>query len=294
MCRHLPPRRGLTLIELMVVVFILGVLFALGVYFYPSYSAKQKMVTATDRITGMLLMAKQRAKRDGLVTGLRITTTGSVTELTYIQQPDTPSAGRASRLQPNGPPGSPTSNLLINASLNPSGVGPLIEPGDYIELNGGGRLHQVLAVLIPTAGNTPVVIDHSMATTETYTAQAGGENLSNYRVFAQARPLTGEQVVELPNAVVASTTLSVPAFDAAPNRLDVLFSPAGNVVVQTNTHGQVFIVVEDVDPANATVGAAPRFIVAVRLRTGAIGVYPYNEAGPDPYSFAKDGRSSGL
>jgi len=287
MNRHDANRRGFTLIELLVVMFILAVLFGLGAFFYPGLSARQKMVTATDRLSGMLLIAKQRAKRDGLVTGVRITTTGTTTELQYVQQPNTPSLGRVSGIAPNGPN---ISRLTITASVNPAGVGPLIEPEDYLELNGGGRLHRVLLVDVPSGGSTTsVLIDHPVTAIETYTA-GPTPNLSNYRVVAAARPLQGEEVVKLPELTIANTTESVPAFPTLTNRVDVLFSPAGNVVGQTNDQGQVFLVIEDVDPDNKT---PPKFIVSVRLRTGSIGVYPANPNG-DMYLFARDGRSSGL
>ncbi len=280
MYRHLPPRRGLTLIELLVVIFIVGVLFAMGVLFYPDYSAKQRMVSATDRITGMLLMAKQRAKRDGLVTGVRISTSGTTTELSYIQQPDTPSLGRVIAVG--------SGSITISANLTPAGGVPMLSVGDYLELNGGGMLYGVVG--IAPGAQTTVTVTPATATPQSYPS-GPDQNLSNYRIYAQPRLLSGEQVVTLPEGLVVNAGLSVPNLP----QFDILFSPAGNVVGQTNTQGQVFVVVEDTDTGSPLGSKVqPKFIVAVRLRTGLIGVYPFNDAGPDYYTFAKDGRSSGL
>jgi prepilin-type N-terminal cleavage/methylation domain-containing protein len=261
----------MTLIELLVVMVILGILFGLGVFFYPDFSSKQKMTTATDRITGALLMAKQRAKRDGRATGVRFANN----EMVFLQQPDTPSVGRVVTASNN--------NLTINADLVGGGVDPLIQPGDYIELNGGGRLHQVVAAA-SSPPNTVLTIDTNLATPETFIPPSN-KNLSNYRIFARPRVLTGEESIKLPDQVAVTPTVGT---------ADVVFSPAGSVILQTNNQGQVFLVVEDTQVIPGENAATrPKFIVAIRLRTGAIGVYPYNTTG-DPYSFTRDGRSSGL
>lgn len=267
---RMPLRRGMTLIELLVVMVILGVLFGLGVFFYPDFSSKQKMTTATDRITGALLMAKQRAKRDGRATGVRFANN----EMVFLQQPDTPSIGRV--IQASG------TSIVINADLVGGGVDPLIQAGDYIEINGGGRLHQVVTAT-SSPPNTIVTINVPFATAETY-SPGPNKNLSNYRIFARPRVLTGEESIKLPD--------QVGLFEPA-QPFDVVFSPAGNVILQSSPTGQVFIVVEDTQVVPGENAATrPKFIVSVRIRTGAIGVYPYDNA--DPYRYTRDGRSSGL
>lgn len=287
MCRHSPTRRAMTLIELLVVVFIMAVLFGLAAFSYPFLTARQKMTSATDRISQMLLIAKQRAKRDGLPTGVRI----SATELQYIQQPDTPAIGRVTRIQPGVLPG--TSVVTISDNLAPiSSVDPLVAVGDYLEIGGGGRLHQVVAPAPVGGVQTTVTIDLVSASIQNFTNNTTAANLSNYRIIPRPRLLGGEDAVKLPESTQVNPTLSRPTFTSLPNYVDILFSPAGNVVGQATNDGHVFLVVEDTDPVNNN---PPKFIVAIRLRTGLIGVYPYSEPpATDPYLFARDGRSSGL
>src|SRR4051794_22298825 len=88
-------RRGFTLIELLVAVGILLVIATLGAYFLPRMQANARVSSAADKIQGMLVIGKQRAKRDQLRTGVRILfNNGVATQLVYIQQPEDLAIGR--------------------------------------------------------------------------------------------------------------------------------------------------------------------------------------------------------
>jgi prepilin-type N-terminal cleavage/methylation domain-containing protein len=285
MCCHTPPRRGFTLIELLVVIFILAFLFGLLVYFYPSYSAKQKMVTASNYVTGLLIRAKQQAKRDNLPTGVRCLVTGtSSVELQLIQQPDPFPAGRVTQVTNNGT----TATVVISANLQPGGVDPLLAVGDYLDINGGGRLHQVLAVSPSTVTTVTVdVKDANTPATQSFSSTAGAG--SNYRIFAQPRPMAGEGTTLLP----ATTQINLSLSQIVPRGgfYDILFSPNGGVVNQAPTYGSVLLYIADTDPVSAATGGS--LIVATQLRSGAIGVFPAGPAAA-PYQFVTPGRSSGM
>src|SRR5205807_3440001 len=67
-----PGRAAFTLIELLVVMAIIVVLAVLGAVMLPSLFADYGQVRSVDQLTQWLLSARQRAKRDGLPTGLRL------------------------------------------------------------------------------------------------------------------------------------------------------------------------------------------------------------------------------
>jgi prepilin-type N-terminal cleavage/methylation domain-containing protein len=280
------PRRGFTLIELLVVVFILGILFGLGVFFYPTYSSKQKLTAATNVVTGVLIRAKQQAKRDGLPTGLRLIPTGTNSvELQLIQQPDALAVGRVFQVTNNN---NNTATVSISANLLPAGVEPLIAVSDYLDINGGGRLLQVLAVS-SNGTNTILTVDAPSAVipaSESFSAT--GAAGTNYRIFPQARPMTGEGGIAMPS----STQVNLSKSQIVPRGgyYDILFGPGGGLVNQSPGLGQVLLFIEDSDPTATGDGA---LIVATQYRSGLIGVFPAGPAAA-PYQYVTPERSSGM
>lgn len=88
-----PTRRGYTLVELLVVMSLMILLAALAVgVSYSGMVGSQKVISGADRASGWLLIAKQRALRDGAPRGVRFfqnaKDANSITEAQYIEQPD--------------------------------------------------------------------------------------------------------------------------------------------------------------------------------------------------------------
>jgi len=84
-------RRAFTLIEMIVVMAIILTIAVLGIAFLPKFLDNQNLTRAADHLSQWLLTAKQRAKRDGAPTGVRILvdpTTHLATQCQYVQQPE--------------------------------------------------------------------------------------------------------------------------------------------------------------------------------------------------------------
>src|SRR5436305_13633665 len=81
-------RRGMTLVELLVVMVIMLILATIVVAFAPGFQDAQKVGRGADSLQGWLLMARQWAKKDRVPTGLRfLVNNGVATDLMYTQQP---------------------------------------------------------------------------------------------------------------------------------------------------------------------------------------------------------------
>src|SRR5947208_1029048 len=87
------PRRGMTLVELLVVILIISVLATLVIAFGPGVGERQRSTRGAEQLQSWLLLAKQRAVRDQKPRGLRMlpdptSNYNYVTRLQFIEQPD--------------------------------------------------------------------------------------------------------------------------------------------------------------------------------------------------------------
>src|SRR5947209_3387422 len=101
MSKYRNPRRGFTLVELMVVLALIAILGSLTVAFMPSAANQERESRAATLLQGWLNVAKQRALRDQAPRGVRLimapantVTFGGVSppnivvQCQYIEQPE--------------------------------------------------------------------------------------------------------------------------------------------------------------------------------------------------------------
>jgi prepilin-type N-terminal cleavage/methylation domain-containing protein len=340
------PRRGFTLIELMVVITIMLLLIGLAAGLSPRISAKKKMTKAAEQIIGVLKTAKQRAKRDGMPTGVRLYVNPTLSagdpqlyfiqELVPIQQPDAltgippnPTMGiqgsvlvaRASSqpADPQNPDAATSKKLGMMASFTnvdfTGGFGSAtnrypVQPGDYLEVNGGGLVHRILQVSRTSLMLAPA----GMQLNQTYGAgplsqlhptngitYIGDSDIANYRIIRKARGLIGEVSVKLQSDIVIdctpgsapfmSTSNNVPV-DPATGNMDILFSPSGTVLNGGSGSDAIVLWVRDKTAGDKYSGSP--VLITIYSRSGFIAAHPVCPLPQSPYTFTTDGRSSGM
>jgi type II secretory pathway pseudopilin PulG len=292
-------RGAFTLVELLVVLAIMISLAALAVAFVPNVAEAERAARGADRLQGWLLIARQQAKHDGVPTGLRLNpgtlypntaapNSFYVTELQYIQKPGdfwlpntflSPVAGSGG-LQLTA---SPASLIDFTGGLGAQQLLWPVQPGDYLELQGGGPVHQIASV---GPQNLALV---SATTLSAATAQ--------YRVIRSPRILNGENTLSLPQNVAIDLSTNVQYKSGLPGLgspltqpIDILFSPSGTIV--GTAYSKLIFWVRDVtQDANNPGGQT---LVTVYCRTGFIAAQPVDTSSGNPYSFTQDGRSSGM
>jgi len=311
-------RRGaFTLVEMLVVIAIIIVIAALAATFAPRVNDDQNLTRAVDNLEQWLLTAKMRAKRDGLATGLRFVQAPgdansiygpSYSQFQYIQQPE-PIAGYS-----GGPTLVSASNGIVTFSGVDFSLGGipypnqwLVQPGDYLEVNGGG-VYIIGQVSPHSPGNTLVlgVPNPSNPYVNSPTPSAYDLALSltlpttNFRILRQPRILIGEEPLTLPNNYAANfspipnsgSTLPGTNVALGPSGYpEILFSPTGAVIGTNAGTPILWISVWDTTmevPDPNRVG-----IVGIQGRSGFIGAYSVSLSG-NPFLFVQMARESGL
>jgi prepilin-type N-terminal cleavage/methylation domain-containing protein len=305
-----PTRRrsaGFTLVELLVVVFLILVIATLVVAFAPRLAERQKVPRGASQLQGWLLIAKQRAKRDQLPTGVRLqpdpNNPNTYRELQYIQKPDDWTGGQ---VQVNAGTLNVV-NLVPGTGADFIGGGAFTDPtlypvqiGDYIEIKGGGLVRRIA---VP-----PAQTSLTLAPTSAYPYPI--QPTSDYRIIRSPRPLVGEANLDMPKDIAiqgntspdnpVNTALlfgSVPRHDTA-MFVDILFSPAGPLLKTDAAYAvpgvggeAVILWVRDVSLDSPTDGEP--LLLTIYAKTGLIAVHPVSPL-PDYFTAVKDGRSSGL
>jgi prepilin-type N-terminal cleavage/methylation domain-containing protein len=285
-------RPGFTLVEMLVVIGLILVLATLTVAFAPRFLEREKVTKGIDQLQGWFLIAKQRAKSDRTPTGIRLQrdpkNASLVRDLQYIQQPDHFSGGVLTGMNVTAvPPTVTISGVDLHGGLGPGNpaLWP-VQPGDYLEIKGGGLMHRIIGVvnLGGAVGNT----------LQLFSAPAPLANATNqYRIIRGPRVLQGESPLQLPQdiAIDLGKCQGLPVDANAPHR-DILFAPSGSVVEPAAASDKIILWVRDASRDAGDPGE--QLLITVYVRTGLIAAHPVDTGSNDPYSFTRDGKSSGL
>ncbi len=298
-------RPAYTLIELVVVITIIAVLAGITVAFLTAFNSSGANAAAgASVVQNTLQVARSEALRSGRPYGVRFLRDPSnptqVTEMQYIQQPADFFGGRAYV---------PATNLSSVTFLETTidlygGFGPNdprnpVQVGDYIELRNAGQVRRITA-LVNNGGvcNQVLVNTPFPFATAQSPVPATGPVPNQFRIIRQPRVI-GEEPILLPTDIIVDlqtnttyTGLGIPAplpVNLTDNCIDVLFAPSGAVIGAGVTETPIFLWVRD---GTKTLFNGDDTLLAVYPRTGLTAAHPANPAGTDPYSYARDGRSS--
>jgi len=309
-------RGAFTLVEMQVVLFIVILLAAMLVAFAPRLADRQKVAGGASQLQEWLLIAKSKARRDQIATGVRLQRVNQTDqndpdyfrfkELQYIQQPDdffvqprgsdAQNQYKVRKLQiRNTAPN--VNNMAVLESPVPLGAADFyggfggteaslwpVQAGDYLEIKGGGLVHRILRIpnsvtLVLEGNGTPYPIT---IPTE------------DYRIIRRPRLLTGEKALTLPKDIAIDGNTRpgpwvYPPIDpraAGEERnlcqglagtLDIIFSPAGGVISQGITQDRIIFWVRDVSLDNPQDGEP--VLICIDVRTGFISAHPVNQDG---------------
>jgi prepilin-type N-terminal cleavage/methylation domain-containing protein len=275
-----PERRAFTLVELLVVMFIIVLLAAIAVLIVPGAVNSQRASQGGAMLQGWIMTAQQRAVLDRAPRGVRLypdpNNPNYLIRAQYIERPDDFTGGQIS--------GSGQQVVFSGVDLTGGNTDPTlypVQPGDYLEVQGGGAVHQIKAVsatAVTLVSPLPVPITVPTA---------------NYRIERAPR-LSGDDPETLPTDIAVDISTNQQFGNPLPMTrnpdgsvsYDILFSPKGEVVYPNTGQPQIILWVHDVTQATPFV-ADPSLIV-IFPRSGRIGAYPVN---PDPNYTSGNGLS---
>jgi prepilin-type N-terminal cleavage/methylation domain-containing protein len=312
-------RQAFTLVELLVALVLLLTLAALALALMPRMDQNQKVARGADLLQGWLLIAKQRAVRDQVPTGVRLfpDSKNYVNQMQYVQQPDDFFGGTIVVSEPSGMTTwmaslvGNTSTPVVDyfggfGSSSSAALWP-VQPGDYLEVKGGGWVYLITGVTSSSTTGTPGDTLALNAAPVTWWTDSSGNKIatsatSQYRIIRAPRLLTGETPLDLPQDVVIdlNTNLTIPGAPPIPSAagvalpMDIMFSPSGSVIGWPMSNDRIVFWLRDSTTDSAMLGNPA--LVTIYVRTGLIAAAEVDHSGSAmaPYTFTQDGRSSGL
>ena len=295
--KRLPIRRGMTLIELLVVMSIMVTFAAITAAFYPSISSDNQIAQASNKIQNLLVGARQKARRDNNVTGIRFfpdtNNPSAATQMMLVQKPvDLTGSSLPANLYQPLLPGNPT---VIQFSTQVWGFATgedLIMANDILvdPLNSNST-----KITGKGGSNNQMLINSNF-----YNPNINSATL-NYKIIRQARIVPGEEAIPIPEGYEISlgANFSGPKVNPSDSSIDVCFEKTG-AVYQIDFAANVYIWVHK---TGSTKYSEDDAIIGIQRNNGKVAVFPvglvdFNNTGNtnlhDPFKFARNPTNEGL
>lgn len=266
---------------------IIVLLATITAVFYPKASDDNALAMGANRVQMMVVSGRQKARRDHLVTGVRLipdVNTGNFQKLLLVQKPADLTGYSLGNLNITKPA---AGVYLANFVTDVWGgdFEAMVMPWDYLVVNSTRQ-----ATYFSAYGASGKILQIGANLDDP--ASPIKNMLRDYRIIRQARPVPGEEPLELPIGYeIMLTPSGTPRSQLPPvigSNYDILFDMAGgNANIGNNQ--DVFLWMHKIGSSDYNSDA----IIAIRKRTGAVGVFSPGPA-TDVFLFARDPRVEGL
>ena len=292
---RLPIRRGMTLVELLVVMSIMLTFAAITAAFYPSISSDNQIAQASNKIQNLLVGARQKARRDNNVTGVRffpdLNNPSAATQMMLVQKPVDLTGNSLSAKIVYSPP-----NIISfsdNAN-NPWPVWGFATGEDLIMANDilvDPLTNNSTKITVKGASANQMLINSAFCT-PTFSTPL------NYKIIRQARIVPGEEAFPMPEGYEISlgANFSGPRVNPSDSSIDVCFEKTG-AVYQIDFAANVYIWVHK---TGSTKYSEDDAIIGIQRNNGKVAVFPVglvdfgNSNLHDPFKFARNPTNEGL
>jgi prepilin-type N-terminal cleavage/methylation domain-containing protein len=315
-------QQGFTLFELLVVIALIALLAGLTIMIGPALQRSEKAARGGANVQATLFIAKQTALRDQVLYGVRLLPdgNGNFNALQYITQPGDYVRNRVQVVAND------TTQVQFETDITDGLADPTLWPiqlGDYLQIQSNPTPTIIISIVAIKNGTQTTVNAQfpqgmtatGVAAPDSYTIQTQSQNsgptasfTSDFRVMRMSRPVSGEEIVQLPDDViidgarsligaegfyVIDTTKVPPVPALVRSNYDILFTPPGPVTGVAARSGKIVLWVRDIND-DPTV-SSNQALITIFPRSGAIASYEVNTApGEDPYAFTYDPRPNGF
>ena len=288
-------RRGMTLVELLVVMSIMLTFAAITAAFYPSISSDNQIAQASNKIQNLLVGARQKARRDNNVTGVRffpdLNNPSAATQMMLVQKPVDLTGNSLSAKIVYSPP-----NIISfsdNAN-NPWPVWGFATGEDLIMANDilvDPLTNNSTKITVKGASANQMLINSAFCT-PTFSTPL------NYKIIRQARIVPGEEAIPMPEGyeILLGANFFGPKVNPSDSSIDVCFEKTG-AVYQIDFAANVYIWVHKTGSIKYSEDDA---IIGIQRNNGKVAVFPVglvdfgNSNLHDPFKFARNPTNEGL
>ena len=288
-------RRGMTLVELLVVMSIMVTFAAMTAAFYPSISSDTQIAQASNKIQNLLVGARQKARRDNNVTGVRffpdLNNSSAANQMMLVQKPVDLTGSSLGANIVYSPPN--IVSFLDNAN-NPYFVWGFATGEDLVMANDillDPLTNNSTKITLKGASNNQMLINSGFCT-PTFSTPL------NYKIIRQARIVPGEEAIPMPEGyeILLGANFFGPKVNPSDSSIDVCFEKTG-AVYQIDFAANVYIWVHKTGSIKYSEDDA---IIGIQRNNGKVAVFPVglvdfgNSNLHDPFKFARNPTNEGL